>query len=241
MNPQEKISRLESMLERVRRNASAARVPSRIDGGAKVAAAVAPVEEPADLEIEELELGEDEFVDLTDAEVEEIPAEAAEIPMAAMKADESLDWEDVEEPPASSRRPIAAPSLDEALAQASAPVAMDEGREIPLKTPPPESGPQESMAPAFVTPALPGEVELPAPEGESLLELGEPPAAAVEFAEPERAPPVEAAPESGEISPHVVQRAALSQAAPSAYVAAVRSFRPSTFIELLDASLSLGE
>lgn len=48
-----------------------------------------------------------------------------------------LDFEDEEEPPASSRRAIAS-SMDEALADAAA-------REVPLKTPPPESGPQEAV------------------------------------------------------------------------------------------------
>jgi hypothetical protein len=258
MNPQEKIARLESLLERVRRNATAARIPGRTEGELAAAlelppiAVAAPVEaaeqsadlETADFEVEELELGEDEFVDLTDeevAELEEVSDEAPVIPAAAMSADESLDWEDVEEPPASSRRAIALPSLDEAMAQAAEPVAMDQGREIPLKTPPPESGPQESLPPAFVTASLPDEEELQAPQ-----ELESPPRAAIEFVEPvsharESVQPLEAAPESGEISPDVVQRAAPPHAAPSAYVAAVRSFRPSTFVELLDASLSLGE
>jgi hypothetical protein len=50
-----------------------------------------------------------------------------------------LDFDDEEEePPASSRRPIAS-SMDEALADAAA-------REVPIKTPPPESGPQEAVA-----------------------------------------------------------------------------------------------
>ncbi len=81
----------------------------------------APVEpEP----IEELELlDEEEFVNLTDAEME------------------------AEEPPASSRRPKAAESMDEALAGAAEQLDMEEGREIPLKTPPPESGPQAAPPP----------------------------------------------------------------------------------------------
>jgi len=49
-----------------------------------------------------------------------------------------FDFDDVEEePPASSRRAIAS-SMDEALADAAA-------REVPLHTPPPESGPQEAV------------------------------------------------------------------------------------------------
>jgi hypothetical protein len=38
-----------------------------------------------------------------------------------------------------------------------------------------------------------------------------------------------------------VERPAIQHAAPSAYVAASRGFQPSTFVELLDASLGLGE
>ncbi len=70
-----------------------------------------------------------------------------------------LDFDDEdEEPPASSRRPIAS-SMDEALADAAA-------REVPIKTPPPESGPQEApphaagaLAEPEVDEALPGASE----------------------------------------------------------------------------------
>lgn len=60
-------------------------------------------------------------------------------PPAARRPDFGLDFDDEEdeEPPASSRRPIAS-NMDEALADAAA-------REVPLKTPPPESGPQEAV------------------------------------------------------------------------------------------------
>ena len=67
----------------------------------------------------------------------EPPAAPSPEPPAA--AHFGLDFdEEEEEPPASSRRPIAS-SMDEALADAAA-------REVPLKTPPPESGPQEAVA-----------------------------------------------------------------------------------------------
>ncbi|HEY6727399.1 MAG TPA: hypothetical protein VI197_25365 [Polyangiaceae bacterium] len=58
-------------------------------------------------------------------------------PVQAERPGFGLDFDDEEEPPASSRRAIAS-SMDEALADAAA-------REVPLKTPPPESGPQEAV------------------------------------------------------------------------------------------------
>jgi hypothetical protein len=71
---------------------------------------------------------------------------------APKEPDFGLDFDDEEqEPPASSRRPIAA-SMDEALADAAE-------REVPLKTPPPESGPQEASVP-------------PSPELDRLLDPG---------------------------------------------------------------------
>lgn len=61
-----------------------------------------------------------------------------------------FDFDDIEqEPPASSRRAIAS-SMDEALADAAA-------REVPLHTPPPESGPQEHVI-------LPKSAALPEPD-----------------------------------------------------------------------------
>jgi len=56
-------------------------------------------------------------------------------PVQAQRPSFGLDFDD--EPPASSERSIAS-SMDEALADAAA-------REVPLKTPPPESGPQEAV------------------------------------------------------------------------------------------------
>lgn len=279
MKPDEKIARLEGLLDRVRRNAAqprqrasaAAHVAEEaelerpIDGHTDAAPAmleetgVVEVGEPVavidlsegEIEVEELDLTEDELVDLTEPESMKPPAEEVAEP-------QSLDWEEIEEPPASSRRPIAAESIDAAL-QATPEVALDEGREIPLKTPPPESGPQAAPPPYIPPPAeLPLDAE-PLSEGdiestgspvradEPMFEMSEP--AAIEVAEPEPSPapvvdealaPVELGPESGEVAPEVVRRSAVQAAAPSAYVAAVRGFRPESFVELLDASLSLG-
>ncbi len=78
--------------------------------------------------------------------------------------DEEQDRELVGEPPASSSRHKVPSSMDEALARAAAEVEIEEGREVPLKTPPPESGPQAAAA-------LPAGIHAPlAPDIEELLE-----------------------------------------------------------------------
>ena len=70
-----------------------------------------------------------------------------------------------DEPPASSSRHRVAGTMDEALARAADQIEHDEGREVPLKTPPPESGPQAAMAP------LPAGIHAPpAPDIDELLE-----------------------------------------------------------------------
>lgn len=58
-----------------------------------------------------------------------------------------------EEPPVSSSRSKIAGTMDEALARAAEQMEIQEGREVPLKTPPPESGPQAAMAPMPAPPA----------------------------------------------------------------------------------------
>lgn len=216
---------------------------------------VRAIEEPAEEEvsvetgealIEDLDLLEDEIVDITEAPAEE----------EALVAEAEVQEE--EEPPASSRRPIAG-SMGEALAGAADAVEMDEGREIPLKTPPPESGPQAAPLPqGIAAPAVPDLDELrevdivsrtqptaaqlgatvelePAEEAE--LELGEPVA---------EAPPVHAvrdeAPMPQAVRAEVVERPAIATSAPAgAFVSAARSFHPQSFAELLDASLALGK
>ena len=57
------------------------------------------------------------------------------------------------EPPVSSSRSRIAGTMDEALARAAEQMEIQEGREVPLKTPPPESGPQAAMAPMPAPPA----------------------------------------------------------------------------------------
>jgi hypothetical protein len=70
-----------------------------------------------------------------------------------------------EEPPASSSRSRIAGTMDEALARAAEQMEIQEGREVPLKTPPPESGPQAAMAP------MPAGIHAPpAPDIDELLE-----------------------------------------------------------------------
>ncbi|MCA9597018.1 MAG: hypothetical protein KC776_27070 [Myxococcales bacterium] len=250
----EQIGRLEALLARIQQNAAKPRPPRAVVAPPAVEVeeeevamsapeieaheedfGIPPMEEPPPAieaePIEDLELlDEEEFVDLTEAEVEE------------------------EEPPASSRRPKAASSMDEALAGAAEQLDMEEGREIPLKTPPPESGPQEAPPPqGFAQPPLPDdllEADISGPRPEQLgqtveleegepaeLELSEAPPAIAEPAVEEE-PPISA--ESVAIQPEVFTRPA-AEGVPAQFASAVKTFRPSTFLELLDASLSLGE
>lgn len=177
-----------------------------------------------ELEVVELELGEEEIVDITDVDdIEEIPEAPTGLELST------------EEPPASSRRPIAA-NMSEALAgaadSADADADVDEGREIPLKTPPPESGPQAAP---------------PSPQGSTadLDELiGEPivhPPAPAHAIVDEHAPSgvIEVA---ERVEPQIIARTAAAHAAHvSAIIQASRSFSPQSFAELLDASLRLGD
>ncbi len=94
------------------------------------------------------ELSEDDLVEVTDG----TPPPAA--------TDVDLDFEDEEEqPPASSQRKVAS-SMDEALAAAAE--QLEAEREVPLQTPPPESGRQEALAPI-------GRAALAAPDVDALL------------------------------------------------------------------------
>jgi hypothetical protein len=100
---------------------------------------VAAIEAEAEAEpLATEELSEDDLVEVTEATA--APSEVAS----------DLDFE---EPPASSQRKVAS-SMDEALAAAAA--QLDAEREVPIKTPPPESGPQEAPPPAGMNaPAAP--------------------------------------------------------------------------------------
>ena len=105
------------------------------------------------------ELLEDDIVDMTGTE------SAAPPPQHSL---DELNFDDDEhraaagddEPPSSSSRSKVAGSLDEALARAAAQVDLEEGREVPLKTPPPESGPQAATAlPVGMQAPLPPDIE----------------------------------------------------------------------------------
>ncbi|MBX3125109.1 MAG: hypothetical protein KF718_00250 [Polyangiaceae bacterium] len=206
--------------------------------------------------IEDLDLLDDDIVDITDT-----PSAAPEAAFAA---------EEPEEPPASSRRPRAAANMTEALEGVADQLDL-EGRQIPIVTPPPESGPQAAPpVPPMVQPPPPADLARsagmddllddqfapplggPTPEqlgGTVELEAG---GASLEIDEPdfqESAPPPQSspratsrplvAPEPEPIEAELVARPIPPpDQAPAAF--ASRSFRPETFIELLEASLSLG-
>lgn len=141
------------------------------------------------------ELTEDDLV-----EINSQPPPAAEAARTAPPPPEpppvddiDFDDEDEEQPPASSKRPKVPTSMDEALAAAAEQLdAADEPmtllvkrsdsplHDIPLKTPPPESGPQEAVPlPAGLSPArLPEvddilEAELPQARGPRPEQLGQ--------------------------------------------------------------------
>jgi hypothetical protein len=104
------------------------------------------------------ELSEDDLVEVTEG-----------TPQPAT-TDVDIDFDDHEEqPPASSKRQVAS-SMDEALAAAAE--QLDAEHEVPIKTPPPESGPQEApLATGMGAPAAPdvdallgGEVDIPTRE-----------------------------------------------------------------------------
>jgi hypothetical protein len=157
--------------------------------GARIEAEEAPIPlvtsapAPTHLEVVEEygaeELNEDDLISVPP------PARESVAPpdIAAAPVDE-LDFveEDEDEVPASSRRPISTSSL-EAGAE----------REVPLKTPPPESGPQEAAPPAgaLEAPRMPeirdafeADIGAPLELGPTPEQLGE----TIELPEPSRAP-----------------------------------------------------
>jgi hypothetical protein len=111
---------------------------------------VAAIEAEAEAEvIATEELSEADLVELTESSI------------TTADADVDIDFEEEDDqPPASSQRSRVASSMDEALAAAA---EHDEAEhDVPLKTPPPESGPQEAAAPAAGVDALLGEeLEIP--------------------------------------------------------------------------------
>jgi hypothetical protein len=85
------------------------------------------------------ELSDDDLLEVTTIP----PAAAAEEPAQDLSVDVDLSMED-EEPPVSSSRSKVAATIDEALATVA---ESEEEREVPVKTPPPESGPQAAGPP----------------------------------------------------------------------------------------------
>ncbi|HEY3237378.1 MAG TPA: hypothetical protein VGJ84_21845 [Polyangiaceae bacterium] len=244
MTHEQELEKLRSLLERVRANRSRPR------------AVAAPTDGDGAAEVELLDA--EDVVELTAA----APSEPPEL--------EVTFEEEREEPPVSSRRPIAMPSpMDEALAGAAQQFEAPPEREIPVKTPPPESGPQ-----AAVPVELPAEPRLPEMEGlrEELaarpttaqigqtVELEAPTRAGLELSsERPRAPvpvadeleaelpraqakPVERERAKAELpSPEITRRVAPAQTVEAKAVSAHKTFQPRTFAELLDASLKLLE
>ena len=292
MSNQDQIERLQGLLDRVQKNAARPRV------AAAVAAAPVPVPTPGPDEEEELRARDeaevlppeavvaeaevleetsmvraiaesDVSVEMGEASIEDLDLLEDEIVDITEAAPEPAGTEAEEEPPASSRRAIAG-SMGEALAEAVDSVGMDEGREIPLKTPPPESGPQAAPPPqGLAAPPVPDLHELreadivsgtqptaaqlgatvelePAAEGE--LELGEPVAEAPPVHLVREEAPVAAAAvaavepiqPAASVEPEVVRRPAAATAPAGAFVSAAKGFHPQSFLEVLDASLGLG-
>jgi hypothetical protein len=96
------------------------------------------------------ELDEDDVVEMTTLPPARQAEERGTDPDLAVSVSSSDDVEisieeeeDEEQPPASSRRPILSDESDDMIAE----TALDDGREVPVKTPPPESGPQEAALP----------------------------------------------------------------------------------------------
>jgi hypothetical protein len=110
--------------------------------------------------LQELELTDEELVDITVEEGDE-EAAAARAPSSADVEIDMEEEEEEEESPVSSRRARVAASMDEALAGAAGQLDPEPEREVPLQTPPPESGPQAALPlpPGLEQPPLPGEYD----------------------------------------------------------------------------------
>lgn len=182
MNVRDQIARLETLLSRIQSHARARRAAlgtlTSLDlpapNGAAPNGAAAPVSaraEPPISTIERvesappealsdedvLEMSSDVLESIPPPSVESRPPEVAPVSDAAFASGEPAEEQAEEEPPASSKRQRLAGTIDDAVAAAERePVFIDEGREVPIKTPPPESGPQEAPPP-------PGALSAPPP------------------------------------------------------------------------------
>jgi len=122
------------------------------------------------------EFSEEQPEELLEDDIVEMTAES-ELPLASNHTLDELNFGDdddssdkrttpprEDDAPASSSRSKIAGTMDEALARAAEQIQLEEGREVPLKTPPPESGPQAATA-------LPAGIHAPlSPDIEELLE-----------------------------------------------------------------------
>lgn len=114
------------------------------------------------------ELSDDDLVEVTT-----VPPPLVPEPVAPASSEVEVE---IEEPPASSSRSKVAGTLDQAIASAAA----EPEPEVPIHTPPPESGPQEAVLPAGIeAPRAPEFAELatehvrPASIGPTTEQLGE--------------------------------------------------------------------
>lgn len=279
------IDKLQGLLARIQRNAALPR-PARMQAAAAAVAEEAPIDdvvemaepdvvEPAfaapvvaapgvaaetiDDDAPEIEMGGEsiEDLELLDAEIVDITEEPLPVELTVDEPDEAFQ---VDEPPASSRRPKTAASMSEALAGAADQIDQ-EGREIPLKTPPPESGPQEAPpVQGFSAPAVPRDIApiddvddllgttpspIEVPTTEQLgatVDLEESVSGVIEIDVQDRPPSIPPEPHAvappKPISAEVTARPAIApDAAPAAFSG--REFTPETFFDLLDASLKL--
>jgi hypothetical protein len=181
-----RLQRLEALLERVRRRATEARRPLGRLLGAALSRSEPPAEPvsppmveprepvttrpepnmapftvvPATLELVDTppleELGEEDFLDEIPPDLlDSVPPSGETVESSA----QSIEEEELE-PPVSSQRPRGSGVLDHALLDAASEPFLDDEREVPLKTPPPESGPQEAPMPSgFGAPPIPEDVE----------------------------------------------------------------------------------
>ncbi len=108
------------------------------------------------------ELLEDDIVEMTSGEAEQalVTHSLDELSFDDLDDKRTAPPPSDDEPPASSQRSKIAGTMDEALARAAEQIQLEEGREVPLKTPPPESGPQAAMPAGIHAPLAPDIEEL---------------------------------------------------------------------------------
>lgn len=151
------------------------------------------------------ELSEDDLLDVTTLPPAPVQEAIGHISASGAAADAGeaagvdVDFDAGDEAPASSSRSKVAESLDQALSGAAE--HLDDGREIPVKTPPPESGPQEAAPIAIEQSGVPELTSLEhdlSPGGPTAEQLGD----TIELGVPSRVP-IELAPQQSVRSANV--------------------------------------